>query len=543
MKKVITFFMIFPLILLIFSCDKNEKNNNSLLMLSLGLSGGPVNWVQDAYFKASNADAGDYFGYSIAVSGDTIVVGSSSEASSQTGIANTDGAASADNTAADSGAVYVFKKDASDNWIQDAYLKASNAEAGDQFGCTVAIYGNTIVVGAKTEASSQAEITNADGSASADNSASGAGAAYVFRKNASGNWVQDAYLKASNSGASDYFGHSVAVSGDTIVVGAFGEDSNAAGANNTDGGASPNNLASASGAAYVFKRNEAGNWIQDAYLKAANVDDGDQFGWSVSASNDTIVVSARYESSNQTGVTNTDASASGNNLSSESGAAYVFKKDEGGNWIQDAYLKASNANAEDWFGNSVSISGTTIVIGADKEDGGQSGVTNTDGTASADNSADRSGAVYVFRRDASGDWIQDAYLKASNAEAEDDFGESVCVSGDIIVVSARREDGGQTSIINSEGGADTDNSGDRTGAAYVFKKDASGNWIQDAYLKASNGTRFNEFGWAVSVGDGTVLAARIDDDSGQTSITNADGVAGADTSAADSGAVYVFSAK
>jgi len=543
MKKVITFFMIFPLILLIFSCDKNEKNNNSLLMLSLGLSGGPVNWVQDAYFKASNADAGDYFGYSIAVSGDTIVVGSSSEASSQTGIANTDGAASADNTAADSGAVYVFKKDASDNWIQDAYLKASNAEAGDQFGCTVAIYGNTIVVGAKTEASSQAEITNADGSASADNSASGAGAAYVFRKNASGNWVQDAYLKASNSGASDYFGHSVAVSGDTIVVGAFGEDSNAAGANNTDGGASPNNLASASGAAYVFKRNEAGNWIQDAYLKAANVDDGDQFGWSVSASNDTIVVSARYESSNQTGVTNTDASASGDNSSSESGAAYVFKKDEGGNWIQDAYLKASNANAEDWFGYAVSISGGTIAIGAHKESSNQTGVTDADGIASADNSASVSGAVYIFKKDSSGNWIQDAYLKASNAEAGDDFGESVCVSNDIIVVSARREDGSQTSIINTDGNASADNFGDRSGAAYVFKKDGSGNWIQDAYLKGSNNNDFNEFAWSVSVSSGTILVARVYDDSNQTGITNTDGSASTNTSAANSGAVYMFKVK
>ena len=183
-------------------------------------------WSQQAYLKASNAGAGDGFGFSVAVSGDTVVVGASGEDSGATGV----GGNQDDNNASFSGAAYVFVRSGT-TWSQQAYLKASNPGAGDEFGSSVAVSGDTVVVGARDEGGS----------------ASDAGAAYVFVRSGTA-WSQQAYLKASRTDVDDSFGCSVAVSGDTVVVGAQREDSNAAGVNGDDS----NNDVDDAGAAYVF---------------------------------------------------------------------------------------------------------------------------------------------------------------------------------------------------------------------------------------------------------------------------------------------------
>ncbi|AFM12837.1 beta strand repeat-containing protein [Turneriella parva] len=499
-------------------------------------------WVQDAYLKASNAEAIDYFGYSVAVSGSTVVVGAYGEDSNQTTITNTDGTASANNSATNSGAAYVFKREINGDWVQDAYLKASNAEANDNFGWSVAVSGSTVIVGAFREESYQTTITNADGSASANNSASYSGAVYVFKRESSGDWVQDAYLKASNAEVGDQFGWSVAVSGSTVVVGAYGEDSNQTTITNTDGAASANNSADDSGAVYVFKRETNGDWVQEAYLKATNAGVDEQFGNSVAVSGSTVVVGARYERADQTTITNTDGSASANKSANGSGAVYVFKRESSGDWVQDAYLKASNAEVSDQFGWSVAVSGSTVVVGANGEDSNQTTITNTDGAASANNSADDSGAVYVFKRETNGDWVQDAYLKASNAEAIDYFGYSVAVSGSTIVVGAYQEDSNQTIITNTDGAASAINSATNSGAVYVFKRETNGDWMQDAYLKASNADANDNFGYSVVVSGSTIVVGAYGEASNQTTITNADGTASANNSATNSGAVYIFKA-
>jgi hypothetical protein len=195
--------------------------------------------AQQAYLKASNTDWYDNFGFSVAASGDTVVVGAYGEGSSATGVNGNQ----ANNSALDSGAAYVFVRDTDGVWYQQAYLKASNTGANDYFGWSVSASGDMVVVGALHEDSS---ATGVDGN-QADNSASSSGAAYVFVRNV-GVWSQQAYLKASNTGFFDEFGLSVAVSGDTVVVGAYQEDSNATGVN----GDQNNNLAVSSGAAYVF---------------------------------------------------------------------------------------------------------------------------------------------------------------------------------------------------------------------------------------------------------------------------------------------------
>ncbi len=418
--------------------------------------------AQQAYLKASNTEATDNFGISVAVSGETVVVGAVAEDSNATGVNGNQ----SDNSASASGAAYVYVRSGG-VWSQQAYLKASNTDAADNFGVSVAVSGDTVVVGATREDSS---ATGVNGN-QADNSALEAGAAYVFVRSA-GVWGQQAYLKASNTGAGDQFGNSVAVSGDTILVGASQEDSSATG---VDGNPADNSAAD-SGAAYVFVRS-GGVWSQQAYLKASNTGAADNFGNSAAVSGDTVVVGASGEDSNATGVNGNQADNSAGN----SGAAYVFARNVGV-WSQQAYLKASNTDAADNFSNSVAVSGDTVVVGANGEDSNATGVNGNQ----SDNSAAVSGAAYVFVRNG-GVWSQQAYLKASNTGSFDTFGYSVAVSGDTVVVGAR----GEASSATGVNGNQANNSAASAGAAYVFIRDDD-EWSQQAYLKASNtgGGRF-----------------------------------------------------
>ncbi len=463
--------------------------------------------AQQAYLKASNTDAGDQFGYSVAISGDTVVIGAKTEDSVSTGV-NGD---QSDNGASDSGAAYVFVR-TSGVWSQQAYLKASNTDAGDQFGLSVAISGDTIVVGANLEDSFSTGVNGNQ----ADNSGLNSGAAYVFVRSG-GVWTQQAYLKASNTDSLDLFGYSVAISGDTIVVGAFAEDSSATG---VDGDQFDNN-ATDSGAAYVFFRSSGGIWSQQAYLKASNTDVGDEFGFSVAISADRVAIGAREESSN------------GNepdNSAVFSGAAYVFVR-ANGVWTQEAYLKASNIDVGDEFGFSVAISGNLIVVGAPFESSGATGVSGDQ----ADNSAPFAGAAYVFgRRDFINFsvWTQEAYLKASNTDAGDDFGYSVAISGDTIIVGAYQEDSNATGVDGNQ----LDNGVPSAGAAYLFTRTDS-LWTQQAYLKASNTDAGDFFGFPVGVSGETIVVGGSED----SAATGVDGDQ-MDNSAPGAGAAYVFTA-
>ena len=340
----------------------------------------------EGYIKAANANASDGFGRRVAIDSDTLVVGAQNEASNQTTITNGT-TASTDNSLTSAGAVYVYKRSGT-TWAQEAYLKAPNAKASYLFGCSVAISSDTIVVGSEGEKSNQTTITNGT-TASTNETAVNYGAAYVFKRNGT-TWAQEAYLKASNAGAGDMFGRTVSIYSDTIAVGADGEQSNQT--TITNGTTASSNNDTYSGAVYVFKRSGT-TWIQEAYLKAPNNGNEDAFGGSISIDTDTIVVGAYQEDSNQTTITN-GTTASADNSASDSGAVYVFKRN-GTIWSQDSYLKAPNAQADDTFGESVSISSDTIVVGASQEDSNQTTISTT---ASADNSAIDSGAVYVFKR-------------------------------------------------------------------------------------------------------------------------------------------------
>ncbi|MBX3585478.1 MAG: hypothetical protein KF796_02450 [Ramlibacter sp.] len=408
-------------------------------------------WSQQAYVKASNSGAGDRFGLALALSadGNTLAVAAVREDSAATGIDGNQ----ASNGATDAGAVYVFARSGA-TWTQQAYVKASNAEAQDWFGLSLALSGdgNTLAVGASQESSNATAI----GGNQADNSAFYAGAVYVFSRSGV-TWTQQAYVKASNTASLDQFGTSVALGsdGNTLAVGAPGEDSNATGIDGNEA----NDSTSRSGAVYVFARSGA-TWTQQAYVKASNPGVSDLFGTSVSLAGDgnTLAVGAEQEASNATGVNGDQA----NNSLSNAGAVYVFARG-GVTWSQQAYVKASNTGAGDKFGSLLTLSadGSALAVGANAE---ASNATGLDGDQ-ANNSATSAGAVYVFSRSGA-TWSQQAYVKASNAQALDYFGSSVSLAGDgnTLAVGAWQEDGNATGIGGNQG----DNSGSSAGAAYVY---------------------------------------------------------------------------
>ncbi len=276
---------------------------------------------------------------------------------------------------------------------QQAYIKASNTDENDQFGYSVALSadGNTLAVSAWQEDSNATGVNPVNGQT--DNSAGDTGAVYVFSRSGS-SWSQQAYIKASNTDADDWFGWSVALSadGNTLAVGAIFEDSNATSVNPVGG--QTDNSANNAGAVYVFTRSGS-SWSQQAYIKASNTDEGDQFGYSValSADGNTLAVGAWQEDSNATGVNPVGGQA--DNRAFDAGAVYVFTR-SGSSWSQQVYIKASNTDKYDYFSRSVALSadGNTLAVGAIGEASNATDVNPVGGQA--DNSAGNAGAVYVF---------------------------------------------------------------------------------------------------------------------------------------------------
>jgi FG-GAP repeat protein len=400
----------------------------------------------ETYVKPSATGVFDEFGVSLAMSvdGKLLAAGAYGE---DGGTADPD-----DNSIDGSGAVFVFAK-AADGWAQQAYLKAAKPAAGDGFGITVAlsIDTNTLAAGAFRD----------------DTGATDSGAVYVFSR-AGDTWEQQAVLKASNPGAGDHFGASLAMSGDgnTIAVGA------------ADGSA-----------AYVFARTGS-SWTQQAMLLGGTHDD--QFGYSVALSRDgnVLAIGARLEGGSGAArvfvrsgdswsvETSVHGGSDGDQLGWSvalsptgsmlvvgavgvgglTGAAFVFERRDG--VLQPmAELAASNPDAGDAFGWSLAITPDEqlLAIGAPRESSAATGI----GGDGSDNSAGSSGAAYMFVR--SGEtWIQAAYVKASNTGDSDRFGQTIALSArHTLAVGANTEASGT--------GDPADNSAPGAGALYVLE--------------------------------------------------------------------------
>lgn len=435
----------------------------------------------DASIKAPNAGPNDYFGWSASMSedGTTLAVGASGEDSGTTGVD------SVANTAANqAGAVYIYVR-TGDDWTLQSYLKPHQTTVDDSFGGYVDLSadGNTLAVSAIREDSSTPGINGAPNEA-----LNASGAAYIFTRTGT-TWTQEAFIKASNPGAGDWFSFPLALSddGNTLAAGARYEDSAGTGV-----GATPDELSADSGAVYVFTRNSA-TWTEQAFIKASNTGAGDGFSAGIGLSGDgsTLVIGASGEDSSGTGINPIP-----NEAALDSGAAYVYTR-SGSTWTFETFLKPSNTGAGDGFSaGRISADGTFIVGAAGLEDGSGTGV-----NPPSDELATDSGATYLFRRGAEG-WEQEAYIKASNTGAGDQFGFFAVMSssGDTLAISTSLEDSSGLGVATTPNEAGTD-----YGAVYVYIRTGT-TWSMRDFIKSPNGGNIY-FGFLAMSGDGQTLTA------------------------------------
>ncbi|MEP2101668.1 MAG: FG-GAP repeat protein [Parasphingorhabdus sp.] len=326
-------------------------------------------WRQQAKLTASDGAPSDTLGGNVAISGDTAVAG----------------AIGHDQNGDNSGAAYVFTRSGT-TWNQQTKLTAADGAEGDAFGQSIALSGDTLVIGAPHD----------------DDNGNGSGSVYVFTRSGT-TWHQQAKLTAADGADGDLFGISVALSPNTILVGADLNDEKAIDA----------------GAAYVFTRS-GDSWSQQAKLSAADGAQTDIFGVRVALSGDTALISARRDDDETMGV--------------DAGSAYIFTR-TGNSWRQQAKLTASDGAADDRFGRDVGLSGDTALIGA----------------MHRDDQGENSGSAYVFKR--SGDvWNLQTKLTAADGAAGDLFGWSVALSENAALIAATRND----------------DKGNEAGSAYIF---------------------------------------------------------------------------
>ena len=369
---------------------------------------------QTAQVTASDGAANDRFGISVAISGDTAIVGASSD----------DVGANANQ-----GSAYIFVRNGT-TWTEQAKLTALDGAAQDFFGVSVSIYGDTAVVGANMD----------DVGANMNR-----GSAYVFIRNGT-TWTQQAQLIASDGAGGDQFGFSVSISGETVIAGAYLDD---VGANSNQG------------SAYVFVRSGTA-WTEQAKLTAADGAVGDGFGYGVSISGNTII-----------------AGASGDDIgaNSDQGSAYIFVRN-GTTWTEQAKLTASDGAASDQFGISAAVSGETAIVGAIYDDVGA----NSD-----------QGSAYIFVRNGT-TWTEQAKLTASDGAADDQFGYGVSIYGGTVSVGAP--------------GSNVDK-----GSAYVFVRKGMV-WMQQPKLTALDGAANDGFGFVTAVSGDKIIVGALSDDVG-----------------------------
>jgi phosphopantetheinyl transferase len=386
---------------------------------------GSGNWTEVQKIVASDREALDNFGYSVSISGNYVLVGAPSDPEGG-------------NPLEHAGSAYIFERDGSGNWNEVQKIVASDRDVDDYFGFSVSISGNYAIVGAYWE----------EEDAEGGNTLVYAGSAYIFERDGSGNWNEVQKIVASDRALCDFFGYSVSISGNYAIVGVESEDEDAAGVNT---------LVYA-GSAYIFERDGSGNWNEVQKIVASDRAEGDRFGISVSISGNYAIVGAYYE----------DEDAAGVNTLVYAGSAYIFERDGSGNWNEVQKIVAHDRAVYDWFGTSVSISGNYVIVGAYGEDK----------DAEGGNTLNYAGSAYIFERDGSGTWNEVQKIVAPDRGIGDHFGYSVSISGNYVLVGAYGED------KDAEGG----NTLTDAGSAYFFESGTPTS-IQDIYPGNSTGVK------------------------------------------------------
>ena len=425
--------------------DYTDSSCNAAAQVSRTVTVIDSSFAELQKITAPDGADGDQFGISVSVSGDTAIIGAYGDDDENNGSLS-------------SGSAYIFEKNNGDEWIETQKLTVSDGEKSDWFGYSVSISGDTAIIGAYGD----------------DDNNDDSGSAYIFEKNSGDEWMKTQKITAPDGGTGDYFGYSVSVSGDTAIIGAYGDDTN---------------IGDDSGSAYIFEKNSGDEWMKTQKITASSVDEEDYFGYSVSVSGDTAIIGAYGDDDT--------------NIGSDSGSAYIFERntDDDGNWpaTETQKLIAPDGERSDQFGISVSVSGDTAIIGANRDD---------------TNIGSDSGSAYIFERntDDNGNWLTIPLQKltASDGAESDYFGYSVSISGD-------------TAIIGAYG---DDDNGAETGSAYIFKKNSDGTWSKTVKLVAGDdGAAEDRFGYSVAVSDENIVIGAYQDDD--------------DNNGANSGSAYI----
>jgi len=435
-------------------------------------------WSNPIKLQAANTEPGDYFGQSVSLSANGLIlaVGARYESGKATALTHVIPDINGDDESQpQAGAVYIFEYDSvRNNWSQTAYLKALNAERNDSFGHVVEFGrdGKMLAVGAPGEDGKATRYYNKESmpelisaGSSDDNSEPASGAVYIFTQdNISNRWSQQTYIKARNAESGDSFGTDISVSagnntpgGDyLLMVGARNEDgrfdSTKAIPDLTIAGNVDDNSQLDAGAVYGYRGNPFGmeGWFLISYIKASNAESGDNFGSKVALNNygTYLAVSAPLEKASASKNTQSiPLSDNDNDTLIQAGAVYAFSLNYNNSrpLTQEAYLKALNATNFALFGSSLSISrdGNIITIGAPGEAEKAISLLDpmpdlTDGSVST-RPFGASGAAYIFTREIDlGVWRQSAYLKASKSMNGGGYGSSLALgrNGASLVVGA-----------------------------------------------------------------------------------------------------------
>ncbi len=423
-----------------------------ILLFSINSTGFSQNWNEIMKIVNSDRAIADNYGWAVDVSGNYAVVGAYGDDEDENGA----------NLMYSSGSVYVLERNGAGVWSEVQKIVASDRAANDNFGMAVSISGNYLVVGVFQEDEDENGL----------NTMNYAGSAYIFERNNSGLWVEVQKIVASDRAIEDYFGHAVAISGDKIVIGAFKEDEDTAGAN-TLGFA---------GSAYVFERDNLGSWNQVQKLVASDRYATDWFGWSVSIDGDQIAIGAPQENEDENGL----------NSVHDAGSVYIFNRNGAGVWSETQKIVSTVRAIQDEFGRPVIILGDYLVAGAYREDE----------DASGSNTLNEAGAAYVFKKDSSGTWSQVQKLVASDRAATDRFSYGMDMSEDHIVVGAWKED---EDVLGNNTMSDA-------GSIYVFEKNGSGVWQEVQKVVSSDRAADDRFGYVVVVSGNTIIAGAYQDD-------------------------------
>lgn len=432
-----------------------------IMLLLFTLPTSAQNWNQVIKSIASIRGSGANYGGSVSVNGNYAVIGALSEATDAGG----------SNSLTRAGAAYVLQN-INGNWVEVKKLVAPDRRVDDFFGNSVSISGDNIIIGASNQDYNEANV----------NLLNNAGAAYIFNRNQGGtdNWGFVKKLVSLDRAVDDFFGHSVSIDGDNIVVGAYAEDENQAGTNTI----------MFTGSAYIFNKNEGGvnNWGQVRKIVASDRSALDQFGISVSISGNVVAVGAFQE----------DEDAAGTNTLSNAGSVYVFYKDQGGvnNWGQLKKVVSNDRGAGDFLGISVSLSGSSLAVGAFQEDH------DAQGGAAFSNS----GSAYVFEKDLGGvdNWGQAAKVVGTERAASDFFGRSVSISGNTLLIGALNEDE-DVDGLNTEVNA---------GAAYIYSRNQGGvnSWGNIRKITASDRGTNDFFGLSVATDGNNLVVGALQND-------------------------------